>query len=87
MTPEDAHRWKVVDELFRRALDRPASDRRAFVEAEAAGDPSIVVAVERLLESADRAAGFLETPVPRGCGLTWGDLFERPERTGRDPPR
>jgi len=84
VTREEPHRWRDVDALFQRALDRPASERRAFLEAKAAGRGDVIAAVERLLRSADRAAEFLETPLPQALGVRWSDLFLDAEPSGPD---
>jgi eukaryotic-like serine/threonine-protein kinase len=49
-------RWDEVDALFTAALDRPAAERTAFVEARTAGDAELRTAVLSLLASADDGA-------------------------------
>jgi Tol biopolymer transport system component/predicted Ser/Thr protein kinase len=44
-------RWQRVDELFHAALDRPASERRAFLEAACGGDASLYSEVQSLVQA------------------------------------
>jgi hypothetical protein len=53
---------KQVDELFHLALERPAAERAAFLDAACAGDASLRAEVDSLLASHEAAATFLETP-------------------------
>ena len=59
--PDD--RWHEVDRLFEAALDRPESDRAAFLAAECAGDDLLRQAVLELLDAAEASEGRFETPV------------------------
>ncbi len=47
----DTDRWERLQALFHAALERPAPERRAFVEAEAAEDPALAADVLALLEA------------------------------------
>ena len=58
MTPE---RWKQVKGVVGAALDRPAEERGALVDAACAGDAELRTEVESLLASASEAHEFLET--------------------------
>ncbi len=49
--------WQRVEELFHRALEVPADERRAFVERACGGDEALRQAVEPLLRSADDGEG------------------------------
>ncbi len=54
MTPDDFWtRWDEVDALLEQALDRPAHERRAFVQAACGGDEALRAMVERLLDADD----------------------------------
>ena len=55
-----ADEWKQVDALFHAALDRPPTDRSAYVHAQSLGDESLCREVESLLASHEEAEGFLE---------------------------
>jgi TolB-like protein/Tfp pilus assembly protein PilF/tRNA A-37 threonylcarbamoyl transferase component Bud32 len=58
VTPD---RWKQVKGVLGAALDRPAEERGALVEAACAGDAELRTEVESLLASAGAAHEFLET--------------------------
>ena len=60
MHPE---RWPHVTDLMHRALDVPEVERRAWIEAQAAGDAEIVAEVVRLLDAHVNAGRFLEDPL------------------------
>jgi predicted Ser/Thr protein kinase len=61
---EERARWRRVTELFEAALDRPAPERRAFLEAASGGDTTLLAEVTSLLDSHLRAAqaAFIERP-------------------------
>ena len=62
MTRRGLDRWNRVKSVFSDALDRPPSERTAFV-AEACGeDESMRRDVESLLDSDRQAGSFIETP-------------------------
>ena len=67
-----ADEWERVDALFHAALDRPPTDRSAYVHAQSLGDESLRREVESLLASHEHAEGFLE-------GVADGSLEERLE--------
>jgi tRNA A-37 threonylcarbamoyl transferase component Bud32/tetratricopeptide (TPR) repeat protein len=46
-------RWEDADRIFDQALDRPASERAAFLDEACAGDASLRALVERLLADAE----------------------------------
>jgi len=62
-------RRERIEELFERALDRPASERAAWLAAECSGDDGLRLEVERLLAAHDRAGGVLSLPSPAGSML------------------
>jgi len=47
----DPARWATVDRILTAALDLPASERAAFVQAECASDPTLLVQLQRLLRA------------------------------------
>src|SRR6478736_3510711 len=53
-----------VAELFEQAVDLPASERAAWVEAACGSDGALRVELERLLRADARAAAFMERPPP-----------------------
>ena len=59
LTPD---RWRRVNDIFHRALEQPAADRRAFVEAECAEDLALASEVSSLLAAHEHAAEFIEVP-------------------------
>jgi eukaryotic-like serine/threonine-protein kinase len=59
MTPEQHQR---VRELFDAALERPETDRVAFLEGACSGEPEVFQAAARLLESQQAAQSFLDKP-------------------------
>ena len=62
----DVERWREVKRIAADALDRPVSERAAFLE-QACTSPDLRAEVERLLsscEQADAASGFLIEPAP-----------------------
>ena len=59
MTDIDTVRWQQIDDLLAAALERPASERRAFVET-ACRDAALSKTVLSLLELESRTPAFLE---------------------------
>lgn len=57
-----AERWSQIDALCQAALDHPASERAAFLEAECAGDWTLRQEVEALLVHSVEAEKFMEAP-------------------------
>ncbi|HBB98221.1 MAG TPA: hypothetical protein DC054_22785 [Blastocatellia bacterium] len=55
-------RWQKVKEIFHAALDRPPSDRFAFVSEACAGDEALQKEVELLISSDGRGGDFLNAP-------------------------
>jgi serine/threonine protein kinase len=61
-----------VRKLFEEAIDRPSSEARRWVNAEASDDPEVTAEVLSLLEHHTRAGAFLTKPI----GDRAADLFE-----------
>ncbi len=59
MTPE---RWQQVNDLFQTVADRPADERRAFLQTACQGDEALRREVESLIASHDSAQNFIESP-------------------------
>ena len=75
MTPE---RWREIQGLLHDALERPSSERGAFLEQACADDATLRSEVLSLLSSADEAGDFLETPmVPDADGVAAEEPLRR----------
>jgi Tol biopolymer transport system component/predicted Ser/Thr protein kinase len=57
----DSERWRLIEELYHRALERVPEERGAFVQGACRGDRDLQREVESLLERAEQAGSFLET--------------------------
>ena len=66
MEPE---RWRQIERLYRAALERPESERTAFLETTCGGDDTLRRAVESLLAGEAQAEHFLESPAIELVGL------------------
>ncbi len=60
-----ADRWRQVEDLFHRALEREEPDRSAFLDQACAGDEALRREVESLLAERTESA-FMETPAMEG---------------------
>ncbi|NBC15798.1 MAG: protein kinase [Bacteroidetes bacterium] len=58
----DAARWQQVKAIFQEALERPPSERGAFLEDACGGDQELLAEVQSLLVSDEHAEGFLDVP-------------------------
>ncbi|MGD2116373.1 MAG: serine/threonine-protein kinase [Acidobacteriota bacterium] len=83
-------RWRRIEELFARAVDRPPDARRSLLDAECDGDPELRREVEDLLRAhpgADRIADRLRAAVSAmGAGSTEdgdGESAHTPEHAPR----
>ncbi|HEX5437703.1 MAG TPA: serine/threonine-protein kinase, partial [Gemmatimonadaceae bacterium] len=56
----DAERWDRIQRLFHRALDQPAGERHAFVNAECGNDPALSADVLALLDEDARGGSLLD---------------------------
>lgn len=66
MTPE---RWQQITGIFQAALERPASERAAFVKERCAGDEELHDDVQGMLNSHEQASGFIEEPAMNVAAL------------------
>ena len=75
----DSNRWQRVGELLAQALERPVTERAAFVRGAAAGDASLEAELLSLIDAHERAStsGFLERPA---AALDPSLLDEEPSR-------
>ncbi len=75
-------RWKQVDNLFASSLERPPSERAAFLKSACGDDEDLRQQVEKLLRADQNADDFLEGPLfskrPSSLSAT-----ESPEPEGR----
>jgi len=55
--------WQLVKELFEAALDRPQSERSAFIANACHGDDEVQCEVESLLLAHERDSGFMNEPL------------------------
>ncbi len=65
MTPE---RWQQIETLFHAALERPPSERAAWLPQACANDQTLRTEVEKLLVSYDAAGNFLDEPLAESLG-------------------
>ena len=72
----DPGKWHEVDRIFAEALDRPPTERPAFLDAVCAGDPALRQGVERLLAADARSSGILERPPGERLRLALEDREE-----------
>ena len=56
-------RWRKVDELFAAALERPTSERKAFLAQACGDDRALQREVEKMLSFSEQATEFIETDV------------------------
>ncbi len=63
-------RWRKIDDVFARTLDRPRTERAAFLEEVCGGDAALHRAVTALLEAGEEADGLLES-LDRRTGPFW----------------
>ena len=59
----DSTRWERIQGLFHEALDRPASERPAFLEAASGGDQQLIRDVQALIEEDTHGASLLDRDV------------------------
>jgi len=78
VTPE---RWREVKDLFDRAVDRPESERAAFLDTERRRDAELAAEVARLLDAHAAAGEFLERPAIDHVRAT-APPAETPDRIG-----
>ncbi len=74
MTPE---RWQEVQGLLHHALEKPSSERSAFLEQACADDAALRAEVSSLVSSAEESGDFLETPA---APVAEAHAVEEPER-------
>jgi serine/threonine-protein kinase len=86
MTAGGADRWNEIDRLFTAALDRPASEREAYVRGEAGADRELAGAVLDLLRAEQDSAGRFDAPGAQASLAFIHDLTGRPGTLRRIGP-
>ena len=79
---DELERWSRVKAVFLAALERPDSERSAFVAETCADDSELMNEIESLLASDEAAASFCEMPA---AGLLRGELPTGSESAPRLP--
>ena len=72
MSVRDPRQWQRVQTLFLGAVERPETDRDAFLEASCNDDATVRDAVARLLEADRAGASFIEDAIVQGAGRLRG---------------
>ena len=70
MTPE---RWHQIEALYHAALERPSSDRAAFLAAACGSDETMRREVESLLDQPASVKAFLDEPALAVAAQMIGD--------------
>jgi serine/threonine protein kinase/tetratricopeptide (TPR) repeat protein len=71
--PADPERWRQIEALLDEAFERPAGERRAFLDEACAGDPEFRAHLETLLTADEAAGGFLATPAHQAAAALLAD--------------
>jgi serine/threonine-protein kinase len=71
--PTDPARWQRIEDLLDEAFERPAGERRAFLDRACAGDPVLRARVEALLAADEEAGRFLATPTYEAAAALLAD--------------
>ena len=80
MSPE---RWQQIEEVLQAALDRPVTERAAFLAEVCAGDGVLRDEAEQLLSAHEEAGEFLELPaIAHDARVLFGDA-QRDAHVGR----
>ncbi len=69
-------RWQKLQTLFEQALERPAADRRAFLEVACGDDPALLDEVLALLDADDSANGTLAGAAAGSLGEEFDPDFD-----------
>ena len=81
-----SQRWAEIERLLDLALERPADERRAFLERACAGDMALLEEVSRLLRSCERPEAWLDGQAP-SYAAPLVDEAEESATTEGDPGR
>ncbi len=80
---ETVERYQKIKQLFNAALGCDPAERRAFLDHASEGDPSLAVAVERLLSAREQSEGFIETPAVSFVAESLLDMSVENHRIGQ----
>ena len=69
LKPMTTERWQQIETLFQAALERPLSERAAWLPQACADDQALRAEVEKLLASYEAAGDFLNEPLAESLGL------------------
>ena len=72
--PADPERWRRIEALLDEMFERPAGERRAFLDEACAGNPELRAQMEALLTADEEAGGFLATPAHRAAAELLADI-------------
>src|SRR5262249_5159544 len=65
--PADPEGWGQIEALLDEMFERPAEERRAFLDKACAGNPELRAQMEALRIAHEKAGGFLATPAHRAA--------------------
>jgi serine/threonine protein kinase/tetratricopeptide (TPR) repeat protein len=82
--PADPERWRRIEALLDEAFERPAGERRAFLDEACAGDRELRAHMEALLAADEAAGGFLVTPAHQAVAALLEDATGEAERLDRE---
>lgn len=63
----EAERWRQIEDLFNRAVDLPAPERAALLEAERGSGPELVREVESLLKAEEQTVPLFENSIQQAA--------------------
>lgn len=78
----DKSRWKRIERLFQKALERPEAERREFLERECAGDDTLHSEVGELLENVNEGDELEELVVRAARDVVESDRLSSGTRIG-----
>ncbi len=71
--PTEPERWRRIESLLDEVFERPAGERRAFLDQACAGNPELRAQMEVLLTADEEAGGFLATPAHQAAAELLAD--------------
>ncbi len=71
--PTEPERWRRIEALLDEMFERPAGERRAFLDEACAGNPELRAQMEALLTADEEAGGFLATPAHQAAAELLAD--------------
>ncbi|MEO6195010.1 MAG: protein kinase [Thermoanaerobaculia bacterium] len=72
--PADPERWRRIEALLDEMFERPAGERRTFLDEACAGNPELRAQMEALLTADEEAGGFLATPAHQAADELLADI-------------